>query len=205
MRMKVDHGHTQAIYFLNSELGIPVVRIAVNTAAPPLRTMDRCFQLGEMLRQSIESWEWDKKVAIVASGGLSHWVPIPKIDSEKQEDQGVIHILKNGRQEIEQLEEYLDSRKTRVTSLQTGPVNEEWDRLLLQLIKDKDFDTLRKWTSEFIEEKGGNGGQEIRNWLVLLGALQGFESDVAFYEPIPEWVTGMAIVQFAGSFHKDKK
>ena len=67
--------------------------------------------------KSIESWEWDKKVAIVASGGLSHWVPIPKIDSEKPEDQGLIHILKNGRQEIEQLEEYLDTRKTRVTSL----------------------------------------------------------------------------------------
>ena len=195
MRMKVDHGHTQSIYFLNSELKIPVVPIAVNTAAPPLPTMDRCFQLGEVLRKSIESWESDKKVAIVASGGLSHWVPIPKIDSEKQEDQGLIHILKNGRQEIEQLEEYLNSRKTRVTSLQTGPVNEEWDRLLLQLIKNKDFDSLRKWTSEFIEENGGNGGQEIRNWLVLLGALQGFESDVAFYEPIPEWVTGMAIVQ----------
>jgi 2,3-dihydroxyphenylpropionate 1,2-dioxygenase len=205
MRMKVDHGHTQAIYFLNSDLDIPVVPIAVNTAAPPLPTMDRCFQLGETLRQSIESWESDKKVAIVASGGLSHWVPIPKIDSEKQEDQGLIHILKNGRQEIEQLEEYLDSRKTRVTSLQMGPVNEEWDRLLLQLINDKDFDSLRKWTSEFIEEKGGNGGQEIRNWLVLLGALQGFESNVAFYEPIPEWVTGMAIVQFAGSFNKGEK
>ena len=74
-------------------------------------------------------------------------------------------------------------------------MNEEWDRLFLQLIKEKDFDSLRKWTSEFIEENGGNGGQEIRNWLVLLGALQSFESDVAFYEPIPEWVTGMAIVQ----------
>ncbi|MCQ6275548.1 hypothetical protein JMM81_11325 [Bacillus sp. V3B] len=205
MKMKVDHGHTQAIYFLNSDLDIPVVPIAVNTAAPPLPTMDRCFQLGEMLRQSIESWECDKKVAIVASGGLSHWVPIPKIDSKKEEDQGLIHILRNGRQEIEQLEAYLDSRKTRVTSLQTGPVNEEWDRLLLQLIKDKDFDSLRKWTSEFIEEKGGNGGQEIRNWLVLLGALQDFESGVAFYEPIPEWVTGMAIVRFAGSFNKDEK
>lgn len=205
MKMKVDHGHTQAIYFLNSDLDIPVVPIAVNTAAPPLPTMDRCFQLGEVLRKSIESWESDKKVAIVASGGLSHWVPIPKIDSEKQEDQGLIHILKNGRQEIEQLEEYLDSRKTRVTSLQTGPVNEEWDRLLLRLIKEKNFDSLRKWTSEFIEENGGNGGQEIRNWLVLLGALQGFESDVAFYEPIPEWVTGMAIVQFAQSFNKDKQ
>ena len=30
-----------------------------------------------------------------------------------------------------------------------------------------------------------------------MGALQSFENQVVFYEPIPEWVTGMAIVQFA--------
>ena len=196
MSMKVDHGHTQAIHFLNSDLTIPVVPIAVNTAAPPLPTMDRCFQVGEMLRKSIESWESDKKVAIVASGGLSHWVPIPKIDSEKPEDQKLIHVLKNGRQEIEELDEYLQTRETRVTRITSGPVNEEWDREFLRLITEKDFHSLRKWSSEFIEKNGGNGGQEIHNWLVLLGALQCFETDVAFYEPIPEWVTGMAIVQF---------
>ena len=63
----------------------------------------------------------DKKVAIVASGGLSHWVPIPKIDSEKPEDQSLIQVLKNGRQEIEQLDEYLETRKTRVTRIKSGP------------------------------------------------------------------------------------
>ena len=30
--------------------------------------------------------------------------------------------------------------------------------------------------------------------LVLMGALQHFENSVAFYEPIPEWVTGMAMI-----------
>jgi 2,3-dihydroxyphenylpropionate 1,2-dioxygenase len=205
MKMKVDHGHTQAVYFLNTELQIPVVPIAVNTAAPPLPTMDRCLQLGELLRKAIESWEADKKVAIVASGGLSHWVPIPKIDSEKPEDQNLVHILKNGRQEIEQLEEYMKIRTKRVTSIKTGPVNEEFDRLLLQLIENKDFDTLRTWSSEFIEENFGNGGQEIRNWIILMGALQDYESQLVCYEPIPEWVTGMGIVQFAKSFNKGKK
>ncbi|MEW9672461.1 hypothetical protein [Ammoniphilus sp. 3BR4] len=199
LNMKVDHGHTQAIYFLNSELNIPVVPIAVNTSAPPLPTMDRCFQLGEILRTAIESWESDKKVALVASGGLSHWVPIPKIDSEKPEDQNLIHVLKNGRQEIKQLDEYLKTRETRVTQIKSGPVNEEWDREFLRLITEKDFSSLRKWSAEFIEENGGNGGQEIRNWLVLLGALQSFVPEVAFYQPIPEWVTGMAIVQFGQS------
>ncbi|NCT35636.1 hypothetical protein GTW56_03105 [Bacillus sp. EB93] len=145
MRMKVDHGHTQAVYFLNPDLKIPVVPIAVNTAAPPLPTMDRCFQVGEVVRKAIESWESDKKVAIVASGGISHWVPIPKIDSEKPEDQELIKVLTNGRQEIEQLDEYLNTRKTRVTSLKSGPVNEEWDREFLRLITEKDYQALRQW------------------------------------------------------------
>ncbi|WP_203553178.1 hypothetical protein [Bacillus sp. B15-48] len=196
MRMKVDHGHTQAIYFLNSELEIPVVPIAVNTAAPPLPTMDRCFQVGEVVRKAVESWESDKKVAIVASGGISHWVPIPKIDSEKPEDQGLIKVLTNGRQEIDQLDEYLHTRKTRVTQIKSGPVNEEWDREFLRLITEKDFQALRQWSPQFIEENGGNGGQEIHNWLVLLGILQDFEPEVVCYEPIPEWVTGMGIVKF---------
>lgn len=196
MRMKVDHGHTQAIFFLNSDLKIPVVPIAVNTAAPPLPTMDRCFQVGEVIRKAIESWESDKKVAIVASGGISHWVPIPKIDSEKPEDQELIQLLVNGRQEIEQLNGYLNTRKRRVTQIKSGRVNEEWDREFLRLICEKDHQALRRWGVEFIEEHGGNGGQEIHNWLVLLGILQDFESEVVCYEAIPEWVTGMGVVQF---------
>ncbi|MDR7077487.1 2,3-dihydroxyphenylpropionate 1,2-dioxygenase [Neobacillus niacini] len=196
LKMKVDHGHTQGIYFLNPDLQIPVVPIAVNTSAPPLPTMDRCFQIGEVVRKAIESWDNDLKVAIVASGGLSHWVPIPKIESEKPEDQSLIQVLRNGRQEIEQLDEYLHNRETRVTRIKSGPVNEQVDREFLRLVSEKDYAALRSWSSEFIEENLGNGGQEIHNWLVLLGALQGFEPSVACYEPIPEWVTGMAIVQF---------
>ena len=81
--------------------------------------------------------------------------------------------------------------------MKTGPVNEEWDRQFLKLITEKDYETLRSWSTDLIEEHFGNGGQEIHNWLVLMGALRHFENSVAFYEPIPEWVTGMAIVQFS--------
>ncbi|NHC38955.1 hypothetical protein G6549_03185 [Bacillus sp. MM2020_1] len=196
LKMKVDHGHTQGIYFLNPDLKIPVVPIAVNTSAPPLPTMDRCFQVGEVIRKAIESWDTDLKVAIVASGGLSHWVPIPKIESEKPEDQSLIQVLKNGRQEIDQLDEYLKLRETNVTRIKSGHVNEQMDREFLRLISEKDYPALRNWSANYIEEHLGNGGQEIRNWLVLLGVLQSFEASVACYEPIPEWVTGMAIVQF---------
>ncbi|MDN3233174.1 MULTISPECIES: hypothetical protein [Priestia] len=196
MSMKVDHGHTQGIYFLNPDLSIPVIPIAINTSAPPLPTMDRCFQLGEILREAIESWGVNKKVAIVASGGLSHWVPIPKIDSKKEEDQNMIHILMHGRPEIKDPNEYKKTREKRVTTIKSGPVNEEWDRDFLNALTNGDINSLRKWSYDYIEENGGNGGQEIRNWLVLLGALQDFKAEIVCYEPIPEWVTGMAIVQF---------
>ncbi|MEK5101474.1 hypothetical protein MKX83_05685 [Cytobacillus sp. FSL M8-0252] len=112
MSMKVDHGHTQAIYLLNSDLDIPIVPIAVNTSAPPLPTMERCFQVGEIIQNAIESWEDDtKKVAIIASGGLSHWVPTPKVDSKKPEDQNMINILVHGHSVIENPEEYKKIRK----------------------------------------------------------------------------------------------
>ncbi len=196
MSMKVDHGHTQGIYFLNPELEIPVVPIAVNTSAPPLATMDRCFQLGEMIREAIQSWEPDLKVAIIASGGLSHWVPIPKIDSEKPDDQALINVLLNGLSVIEDPVEYRKNREQRVQKVKSGPVNEEWDREFLTAILAEDYNKLRKWSYSYIEENGGNGGQEIRNWLVLLGALQGFKAEIVCYEPVPEWVTGMGIVRF---------
>lgn len=196
MSMKVDHGHAQGIYFLVPELEIPIIPIAVNTAAPPLPTMDRCFQLGEMLRKAIDSWDADKKVAIVASGGLSHWVPIPKIESQKEEDQQMIQIMLYGREKIVDPEQYSNTREKNVTQITTGPVNEEWDRLFLEKIKLGDMSILRNWTYEEIEEHGGNGGQEIHNWLVLLGATQDFIPEIVYYEPIPEWVTGMAITSF---------
>ncbi|OXM82689.1 hypothetical protein [Paenibacillus rigui] len=196
MSMKVDHGHTQGIYFLNPDLAIPVVPIAVNTSAPPLPTMDRCFQIGEILRKAIESWGNDKKVAIVASGGLSHWVPTPKIDSQKEEDQYMINILLHGRQQIENDEKYKAYRLKRVTALTTGPVNEEWDRKFLEAIEQGDMASLRQLTYEEIEQEAGNGGQELHNWLVLLGMLHDFEAETMCYEPVPEWVTGMGIVRF---------
>jgi 2,3-dihydroxyphenylpropionate 1,2-dioxygenase len=197
LSMKVDHGHTQGIYFLDPDLSIPVVPISVNTVAPPLPTMDRCFQLGECIRRAVQTWNSDKKIAIAASGGLSHWVPVPKVDSQKPEDQEMIHLMKNGLRVITvSKEEFYKGRIERVTKIESGPVNEKGDREFLELITKGEIATLRDWSYEEIEENFGNGGQEIRNWMVLLGAIQNLEADVVCYEPIPEWVTGMGIVQF---------
>jgi 2,3-dihydroxyphenylpropionate 1,2-dioxygenase len=50
---------------------IPVIPLFVNTYLPPLPTARRCAQLGRAIRSIVESG--DRRVAIVASGGMSHY------------------------------------------------------------------------------------------------------------------------------------
>ncbi len=54
---------------------IPHVPVLVNTYYPPnVPTARRCYRLGKTVRQAIEAWDKTKRVAIFASGGLSHTV-----------------------------------------------------------------------------------------------------------------------------------
>jgi len=59
----------------------PNVPIIMNTFYPPNQpTMSRSIQFGKALYAAIQSWESDKTVAIIASGGLSHFVCDEQLD-----------------------------------------------------------------------------------------------------------------------------
>jgi len=51
-----------------------IVPLQVGVLLTPCPSARRCFKLGQSLRQAIESYPEDLKVAIVATGGLSHQV-----------------------------------------------------------------------------------------------------------------------------------
>ncbi|SDX10871.1 protocatechuate 4,5-dioxygenase alpha subunit /protocatechuate 4,5-dioxygenase beta subunit [Variovorax sp. YR634] len=53
---------------------IPVVPLQVGVLQSPVPSARRCYKLGQALRRAIESYPDDIKVAIVATGGLSHQV-----------------------------------------------------------------------------------------------------------------------------------
>jgi 3-O-methylgallate 3,4-dioxygenase len=60
---------------------VPIVPVLLNTYFPPnVPAPGRCWRLGEALRAGIESWPGAARVAIVASGGLSHFVVIEDLD-----------------------------------------------------------------------------------------------------------------------------
>ncbi len=62
---------------------IPIVPVLLNTYFPPNQpTPKRCYQLGQALRQAVEVWSSPKRVAILGSGGLSHFVVDEVLDHE---------------------------------------------------------------------------------------------------------------------------
>lgn len=72
--MLVDHACTLPLklFWPEGECPVTIVPICVNTVQFPLPKPDRVYALGRAVGQAIASWDSDKKVAVIASGGLSH-------------------------------------------------------------------------------------------------------------------------------------
>lgn len=71
----VGHAFTFVRRRVIREPMIPVVPVLLNTYNPPNQpTPRRCYLIGRALRRAIESYPEDLRVAVVASGGLSHFV-----------------------------------------------------------------------------------------------------------------------------------
>jgi hypothetical protein len=86
----IGHAHNFVYRRLMNNRVTPNVPIFLNTYYPPNQpTVQRCYQLGKELRRAVEAWEGDERVAVIASGGLSHFV------IEEDLDQHIIEGLKN--------------------------------------------------------------------------------------------------------------
>jgi 3-O-methylgallate 3,4-dioxygenase len=78
---EIGHAFTFVVRRLMKDHLIPQVPIMLNTYYPPTQpTLRRCYALGRALREAIESWNEEKSIAIIASGGLSHFVLDEELD-----------------------------------------------------------------------------------------------------------------------------
>jgi len=69
---------------------VPNVPVILNTFYPPNQpTVERCYDLGKSLVKAIESWDSDARVALIASGGLTHFV------IDEQVDEAVLDAMRN--------------------------------------------------------------------------------------------------------------
>ena len=135
--------------------GVRMIPVYLAAGVMPLIKPKRCVQLGEMIRDAVQAFDGTERVAIVGTGGLSHWV-------------GAANM---------------------------GKVNQEFDRMMIDMIKRRDIEAMLELTDEYVLETAGNGALEYRNWLVAMGAVQQYECDLLCYEPISPWVTGTTLVE----------
>ncbi|ENU80774.1 3-carboxyethylcatechol 2,3-dioxygenase [Acinetobacter sp. ANC 4636] len=203
-RMQADHGVTQPLHFLcEGQLDrYPTIPVFVNGAAAPLPTTKRAIALGRAIGSFIQSLNLEnERVLILGTGGLSHDPPTPQMGSVPPE---VEEFLISGRNPTT---EARNARQAKVISvgqrLAAGdtsvsvPLNPEWDKQLLDIFQNADFEAIEKMTEADIRREGGRGGQEIRAWIAAfaaLSALGDYEMKVHCYEAISEWIAGFGIV-----------
>ncbi len=80
----------------------------------------------------------------------------------------------------------------------TGKVNTEFDRWFLDcLANGRGTEVIEKYhKAEELEQAAGNGGQEIRDWLAVAGAMPAsLKPRVLAYEPIPG--CGIGVMEWA--------
>jgi protocatechuate 4,5-dioxygenase beta chain len=70
--MLVDHAFTLPMALLFPGQGVwPVttVPVCINTVQFPLPSAARCWKLGQAIGRAIQSWDADKRVVVIGTGG----------------------------------------------------------------------------------------------------------------------------------------
>jgi protocatechuate 4,5-dioxygenase beta chain len=69
--LRIDHSITCPLITLRPEADLPIVPIYTNIFAPPMPQPRRFVELGRTIREMVEAWPSDKRVAIIGTGHLS--------------------------------------------------------------------------------------------------------------------------------------
>ena len=144
---------------IDPENRIPCVPIFVNAIHMPAPSPSRCYYLGETIRKVVEQFDGVKKVAICASGGLSHFTAgFPW----RYHEAGYTY----------------------------GSIDEKFDAWLLDRMSNGDGAAIGKLSTKDLLD---HGEIELRNWIVVLGALGTVKPEVLVYEPLYRGLIGMSV------------
>ncbi len=188
--MAVDHGISHAVQYVVPD-GVPIVPIVVNVFGPPLPTLRRCLALGDALRASIAALQGVDRVAVIGTGGLSHAIPFPDWrDAEGEAEEFLAESFRHGRG---RWEDYEKKRRPLIVGA-PARINDDFDRAFLDQLS---AGSLAAFASHYSDDDlvtaAGNGGNEVRAWLIMAAALGHLPGHTIAYAPMTEWLTGMAV------------
>ena len=93
--IELQHTQNVPLYFLLPEAKIPILPIYVNTWVDPAPSPRRCYQVGELVREVADAS--NKRVAILATGGLSHFPGSPRIgEIDESFDHKLLEVMRQG-------------------------------------------------------------------------------------------------------------
>jgi aromatic ring-opening dioxygenase LigB subunit len=109
-----SHAHCPPLYTLTPKSDIPIIPIFVNAIHPPAPEPARCYAFGRAIRRVLESRPASERVAVYASGGLSHFTagypwksyqgPFSYGAISQEFDARIVELLRAGRgQELSKL------------------------------------------------------------------------------------------------------
>jgi len=198
-RMPVDHGFVQIWEaMLGGFTSTPLLPIFVNGAAPPLPTYRRARLLGEAVGRFAAST--GKRVLLAASGDLSHDPPLPNIRTAPAD---VRERLINGRNPTPEAQKAREERVMEAGVLAEAgegpcqPLNPAWDAEFMDILRNGDFSRSDALDTAAVRDAAGRGANEVLSWIAAFGALSvggRYEVEREFYEAIPGWIAGMAMI-----------
>lgn len=97
MEMVLDHGSLTPLELAGLDPDLPIVPILFNCVQPPMPTMRRCYQFGKFLGEAIRRYQGVKRVAILATGGISHDIATPRMGMVNRDfDETLLQLLEAG-------------------------------------------------------------------------------------------------------------
>lgn len=173
----LDHAFAQPIRDLLGGLDAkPVIPVPVNCATAPLPTGRRVAEFGAAVGGFLDGLA--QRVLVIGTGGLSHSPPSLEVDTYDLSDEDRARIIAAGM---------ADARTK---------IRPDWDAEVLQAMSKWDSSALIGLVDD-AHARAGAGANEVRTWLAA-GAAGGGAPVVAMaYEPVPEWITGMAVAASA--------
>lgn len=95
--MQFDDGVSVPMHYLNPDGAIPLVPVTMNCTVPPIPTPERAYQVGTALREMLLAYPGSERVAVIATGGLSHEPGGPRYFSvDEAFDRWFLDLLKHG-------------------------------------------------------------------------------------------------------------
>ncbi|MFC5948981.1 3-carboxyethylcatechol 2,3-dioxygenase [Pseudonocardia lutea] len=201
--MQVDHGAVQPMEILFGDITAkPFVPVFVNSVAPPFTPVKRVRLLGEAIGRHLAGL--DLKVLLIASGGLSHDPPVPRLAAATPEQRRML-LGQNGTPTPEarvarQERVYAAARDFAAGTATIQDLAPDWDRELMKVLAGGDLTPLDAWTPDEMTRIAGNSSHEVRTWIAGYAALSAagpYSVRYSYYRPIRELIAGFGLTTVA--------